>query len=360
MIKSEYDKIVMENFNILDETTRKTMIYVNESDRNQILTALANRLYTKIVKNVYDIDFGTIPNTKGDITKMENYNDIKETLDIIRSLLVYYNQPTSNVDIVLSAIDNVKTLNRLWEKGYAIECGMVVILYETMCLSIVGTTSLLISGSIEYIKDPNEGNFDITLKKASKNKSSSALMLRNIDSFNKACSRGDIERTCKDLLSANKATHEAAVLAEAEQCLNESIFVGVGTTLFPGLPAVVIGASSIAIVLTCIIPFLRELTSTLVNAKQSFSDYLSMEADLVRLNAERIQYSVAKNEETKKKIKAKQLKIADRLKKMSEILLVKMTKASKIAEADVKKDSEEKLNITDIVDELPDSVASLF
>ena len=322
-----YQQLLTEHFDVMDSTTRKTMLYINEADKSQVLGALANKLYQKIVKDVAEIDYGTIPLTKGDITKMENYTDIIETLQTIRELQVYYKQSVDSTNTVLDAIDNVKALKPIWEKGYAIDNSLVVVLYNTTCMAIVATTSLLLSTSVEFIKNPDEDTFEIQLKKVSKNKSAEALMLRNLNKFNTAYKKGDIEKACKEVLSATKNIREQAALMESEmEMMNEGIgmgAVGAIASAVPELPAMIIGVASVMIILSCIIPFLREITVTLLNAKQSLSDYLSVESDLVRLNAERVQYTSAKSPQAKKKIRDKQMKIADRLKKMSDKLNIK-------------------------------------
>lgn len=358
-LMEEYNRVVKEHFDLADEATLKTVVYVNEADKSQVLSSLANRLYGKIMKNVADIDFGTIPNTKGDITKMQNYPDLVETLDIIKELLVYYRQSTSDVDIVINAIANIKNLQRVWEKAFAIDCGIVVILYNTMCLSVVSATSLLIASTIEYIKEPDENKYIMVVQKVSKNKTGEAMMLKNLEKFNKACSTGEIEKTCKELCEKNHAVKHEMALLEQDQFLHESpIPAMIGA--IEGLPAIVLSISSLLLLIGCIIPILRELTAMFCYAKQSASDYFAMEADIVRLNAEHVQYSSAKSPEAKKKIRDKQLKIADKLKKMSDTLAVKMSKAATYAQAEVKNDREDKVKINDIMDSSPDSVSSLF
>ena len=362
MIPDLYQEVVKEHFDVTDNTTRKTMLCITESEKSQVLGALANKLYSKIVKDVTNIDYGTIPLTKGDITKMENYLDLLETLQTVRDIQVEFKQSTDEVDTVLLAIENTKKYKALWIKAFGIDCEFVEVLYNNICMAIVGATAIIVSTSIEYIKDPNEGTFNAVLTRVSKNQSGKALMLRNLKRFNDSCAKGDLEKACKDLLSYNTSLKEQAALLESEQeCLQELAPSSLAlSSITPAVPATIVAITSLIVVLKCFIPFLRELTVTFLNAKQSFSDYLAIESDIVRLNAEKVQYTSAKSDEAKKKIRNKQLKIADRLKKMSDVLAVKMTKAAKIAEAEVKQDKSEKVKIDDVVDTLPDSVASLF
>ena len=62
-----------EHFDIYDNRTRNILLAVNEADQDGVMKSLADKLYSHIVEKVDDIDFGTIPLSKGDITKIDNY-----------------------------------------------------------------------------------------------------------------------------------------------------------------------------------------------------------------------------------------------------------------------------------------------
>ena len=87
MNRDLYNKIIKEHFDIMDTQTRKVLVSIDEADQNQVLGNLATKLYDSIVKKVTDIDFGQIPLSKGDITKIPNYMDIVECLSTIREVM---------------------------------------------------------------------------------------------------------------------------------------------------------------------------------------------------------------------------------------------------------------------------------
>lgn len=64
-----------------DKETYMTIGVVNESEQKEILLGITNKLYEKIEAKVTDIDFGTIPASKGDITKVDNISMVLESLD---------------------------------------------------------------------------------------------------------------------------------------------------------------------------------------------------------------------------------------------------------------------------------------
>lgn len=332
MRSDDWNSIVMEHFDIKDTVTRKCLISINEEDQSQVAIHLANKFYEIIVKNVTNIDFGQIPNSKGDITKIPNYMELIEALETMNALLVEFKSPSKHLDVIFKAIDNMKKYKTLFMKAYAIDCEMPVIFYNTMALSIISATSLFISSTVEFIKTP-EGDFEISLAKTSKSKTFNAILYKNIEKFNKACKSGDFEKSMNAVLSTQRK------VAESVESVNEISFA----------PFIVIS------LITFIIPILHQLTLFIYNMRQKISDYLSVESDIIKLNAEKVQYNRAKSEDAKKKIRDRQMKIADRLKSMSNILAIKASKAEKDTEKEIADVNNKKYKIDDIMDTIPDS-----
>ena len=341
MNRDLYNQIIKEHFDINDTQTRKVLVSIDEADQNQVLGNLATKLYNSIVKRVTDIDYGQIPLSKGDITKIPNYMDIVECLTTIRDLMQNQRQSTKSADTIFLSIENLKKYKNLWEKAYNLECEIAVVFYNTIALSIVSATSLLTAAAVEFVKNPDSQTIDIELSKVSANKTKDSLLFKNLEKFNKSCAKGDIEKTFEKILKAQREVRESSVVVKEN----------ITTILFTG--AMVIS------LLTCVIPILHPLTITLYNMRQNVAEYLSGEADIIRLNAEKVQYNRTKTPEQKKKIIAKQNKIADHFKKWANIIMVKSNKAEKESEKEIKKEKENKSKIDDVVDEVPSS-ATIF
>ena len=105
-----FDKVLKEHFDTTDRKSIRTLLSLNEAEQNQAMVALASKLYEKIVAKVDDIDFGTIPASKGDITKIGNFQEMRECITIINDILVHYKQDTSQLDTVDKAIDKLLRL----------------------------------------------------------------------------------------------------------------------------------------------------------------------------------------------------------------------------------------------------------
>lgn len=340
MLRDQYNALVKEHFDITDRETRKILVTINEADQNQVMGNLAAKLYDAIVNKVTDIDFGQIPASRGDITKIPNYLDTVSCLTTIRDMMVESKQSTGSADIIFLAIENMKKYQKIWEKGYVLENEMVIVFYNTIALSIVSSISLLTSATIEFVKNPQSDVIDIELAKVANHKTKDNLLFKNLDKFNKACRKGDIEKVFNDVLRAQRQLKEGTIIKES-----------ISAILFTG--AMVLG------LLSTVIPILHQLTNALYCLRQNVAEYLAGEADVIRLNAEKVQYNRAKTPEQKKKIIARQHKIADHFKKWANKLMIKANKADVEAQKQIKEDRSNKSKIGDVIDNMPDS-ASIF
>lgn len=347
MDRGIYNDLVKEYFDVTDTETRRCMVTINEADQDQVLGSLAAKLYDNIVNKVTDIDFGQIPLSKGDITKIPNYFELCDCLTTVRDMMVAKHQTTNSTDTIFGAIENLKKTKKIWEKGYALECEMAVLFYNTIALSIVSSTSILLSACVEFIKNPESGVIDIELAKIAKNKSKDGILFKNLEKFNKACKKGEIEKIFENVLKAQRSVREAVENNSSLEAVHEDVF------------AILFGAGMVVGLLSCVIPILHQLTTMLYNLRQDASDYFAAESDIIKLNAEKVNYNRSKTPEQKKKIIAKQMKIADRFKKWSNKLMIKASKAETDSEKQIKQDNADKKKINDVVDTMPDS-ASIF
>lgn len=334
MYKDDYNKIVREYFDINHTETRKVLISMNEADETQVLTKLTGRLYDNIVNKVDDIDYGDIPKSKGDITKLENYERLTDCLAILRSLLLEYKQKTTSVDTIIDALDNVAKRKDLFQRAFTFNIELPIVMYSTICLSIVSATSFLIASCIEFIKSPNQEDFDLVLDKTGLIKTKDNLLFRNLEKFNKSCSSGQLDE-CINYVIKNKVKN----------------LTGVDDL------ALVVGAIAIAGLLLNIIPILRELTFFFYYSRTRMSDYFDIQADLLNMNAYNVQINQTLDKKERDSISKKQLGISSMFKKISNALAIKSKESEKKAIKDMTVDNK-KYKIDELVDSIPDSATS--
>lgn len=349
MLQKDFDFVLKEYFDTSNRKSMQALLSLNEADQNQAMMALASKLYEKIVAKVDDIDFGTIPASKGDITQIGNYLEMRDCINIIGEILAHYKQDMSPLTIIENAIENIKSSKKVWEKAFLVGSELPITFYNTIVLSIVSGVSLLISSSIDFIKEPGNNSFEISFDKVAYMKTKDKLLFQNLDKFNKSYAKGDVQKLMSSIVNTN-----ANIKESTSELVTESItLAAIATVIGSGLFA--------ATLLTVIIPILHELVSSLYCAKQGVSEYFEIQAKLVQFNAEQLKYNYTKSEDQIKKIYNKQMKIAELFRKISTAFAVKMTKAEKEAKKLIEQDKKEKYTADTLeVQDVPALTSSIF
>lgn len=332
--KRDYDTILNEYFDIEHRETRKVMLNINEADQNQVLSALTSKLYDHIVDRVDDIDFGDIPSTKGDITKLDRYQKLVDCVTVMRQLLEEYKQDVKPIGIIEKAIENVAQRKELFEKAFRYQVELPMITYSTIVLSIISSTSFLVSTCIEFIKIPSQDEFSVILDKVALTKSKSNLLFNNLEKFNTACDKGQIDN-CLEVIIKNNMKNLTGV---------EVGFV--------------VGGVAMAGLLLNIIPILRELIFFFYYSRTRVSDYFDIQADLLQMNAYNVQSNETMKKSEREKIAKKQIKIAELFRKMSNKIAVNTKESEVKATKDIVQANKEKARTTDLMDSIPDSASS--
>lgn len=334
-----YNSVFGEHFDMTHMETVDVLTSIEESDKNKILDSLASKLYDKIVDKVDNIDFGSIPETRGDITKLENYQELLETIDIVSNIVSEYQSKKADcIDVIVEAIENVKDRTDLWQKAYVYDMALPIIFYNTIVLSIVSSVSLLIATSIDFIKDPGNEDYQIKFDKIAYNKTKENLLFNNLSKFNIACKKGEIDKSFEYILKNNNISKQ---------------LVGVDDL------GIVSGIAIVGIV-TLIIPILRELIFFFYHSRQRVSDYFIIQSELIQMNAEYVKNNPNLDAKTRKNIAKKQEGYVKNFRKIGNVLAIKSKTSDKKAKSEADKESREysKLKINDVIDIKPDSYDS--
>lgn len=334
--------IVMEAFNnhmdLNDSKTRKAILSMNEAEQNSALTALTSRLYDNIVAKVDDIDYGEIPSTKGDVTKLSNYPKIRDCIDVLRDILKEYKQDPAPINEVALALANIETRKDLFARAFRMDVELPIITYNNIVLSIINSVSYMIATCIEFIKTPNKDNFQIVLNKVAYAKTKSNLLFTNLKKFNKCCDDRNFDKSMEHIINEYVKVHEGAVLG----AITSSSWTG------PVL--------AIAGVVLMIIPILKELVFYFYYTKMRVSEFFDLQADLLQMNAYNVENNSTVDEKKKEKIVANQLKISGFFRTMANKFAINSKKAEVEATREI-----EKQNKAIKIDELDNNnVSALF
>lgn len=323
-----YGEICYENFNMRDSHTLNVITSVNEADQTQILQSLTSKLYQIIIKKVDQIDFGDIPKTKGDITKLQNFDELIDSCNVMKDIVIHYGQNHAPIQTILDAINNIRDRKNMFEKAFMLNLEMPVVTYNVMVLSCVSAISYMISVCIEYIKSSDNSTFEIALDKVAYTKSKDNLLLNNLGKFNKSCIKGEFDKSINYLID-NKMDK------------------------FLGASSIALAMVAFCILITNVLPFIRELIYFFYLTRQNISDYFETQADLLQMNTQNMDLSEM-TPETKDKVVKKQMKIVDKFRKISNVFSIKLKKGERDTMNEINSDKR-KYNIDDVISELPDS-----
>lgn len=329
-----------EHFDMSDRPTRQAILMMNEADQTSVLTALTSKLYDNIVEKVDDIDYGDIPETKGDVTKLPNYQKLHDCIELLHNILEEFKQDPAPVDVLSEALSNIQTHKDLFERAFRFNCELPIIMYNTAVLSIINGVSYMIATTIEFMKTPNQDSFSITLDKVAYAKTKNHMIYNNLKKLNKSFKSGEFDKAMEHIIQ-----NRIKGISEAAATIGGIIAGGIGIGL------------TIALVLN-IIPILRELVFLLYYTRMRISDFFDMQADLLQMNAYNLQANNPGDENAEHTI-AKQLKIVEFFRKLAN----KISFNTKKAEVDSNKEianTSRKMKLGELGDDVPESVSALF
>ena len=335
----EVKKKLNEMMDLSDSKTREYLLSLDEASQNTVLTNLTSKLYDHIVKKTTDIDYGTIPSTKGDITKLDVYDDLKDVLGILKGILKEYHENGGPVDVCTECLTNLETRKDIFNRAYHADCQLPILIYENTVLALVSGVSYLIAACIEFIKAPRDETYSIQLDKIAYAKSKDYRLYSSLEKFNKSCSNGDMDKAINEVIAHR-------------------------VKKFAGITAGAIAAAAVGIIIIMnIIPILRELVFLLYYTRTQISDFFEIQAELLQMNAYNVEANKSLDSSDRKDIARKQRDIADKFLSISNFVRIDAkqsdVKASRELESNKKKYKVDEV-INQDIDDPSVSTSSLF
>ena len=285
---------------------RKYMSQMSKQDVHQVNGALIQNLYGSVIKRK-DIDFGDIPDSNGDIEKVKFYKSTVESLDTLEELYRKNNIDEPSVGEVKRAISNMKKFRPQFTTGFRLKHEFVMITYNSLVMSIVDATSLLISSYVTYVvsADTNHSlNHDV-------DKQRGYVSLENLRKFNTASENGNMVN------ALNYMTDE-------------------GRKAFAGEEIIIGGA--VIMCLLSIVPLIREIVYHYYASRVKIADYLNMQADFLEMNKLAVEAS-KKSPAEKKNIIKKQSDIIKRMRKTADKLTINNVDTNDVVKKEIKNDN---------------------
>ncbi|MGL6099487.1 MAG: hypothetical protein ACRC0G_07665 [Fusobacteriaceae bacterium] len=298
-------KFLLENLSFKSVFDMSKIEKLQESEKTEMSAEVARKIYEIAIVKMADIDFGDIPNSKGDVTAFSHYTTMKDALAVLEEAVGINHE----IDIVKTALRNLESNNRAFTKAYMDNIQIIEHLYCLTVMACVHATSLLISSYMHFIKNPaGDYTYEISLKDTKKNKTMEAASMESLVKFNQVCLEGGIDK----------------------MVYSSSNFLGTdgGTVL---------AVSMVITFLVILVPVMRELIYQFYYMRTSFADYIDAHISLIELSHV--------NGDVPKESKVKQQKIVKHLQALSDKIKVQQKMGRDKAVKDIQKEKIDKNTI---------------
>ena len=360
MITNEVSEVFREYLDLSTLENLRLVNSLNEASQNQFLVALTSKLYDKIQAKATKIDYSSIEYSRGDITKVQNYTQIVESLDILRRIVVEYKENPAPVDNVIAAVNNLKARKPMFSKAFVIGSSLPILVYNNMTMAVVESVSFLISCCIEYIKDPGSDTFKAALDKIAYQKTQQNLLFKSLADFNVSCQSRQLDEALTITMNKAVARREAADLIDSKQIeiekdhpyltdeeIANDTFVAIHDDdknlkegVFSGIKNISIYAFEKTFIWLAkfFLPIIRQVVYFYYYQKQKISDHFANIADFAEMNALNVLNNQDIPEKKRKEIYKKQMEKAAKNRKRANEMSIDYSSAKNKAE---KTESEE-------------------
>ena len=241
LVKNELINILLENCTTHEEKAR--LYSLTETEQAVINDRVMGNIYQSALKRK-DINFDSIPYSKGDIKKFDGYDNMIATINMLRQLSKKFGIKMNELDIVDTALSNIRAYRKTFTDGFSLGNEFLTIYYNSLVYACVEATSLILSSYVSYVKSINAvevyGN----------------VCIDSLTKFNKSVKSGEFAKFSKNALDKNKQNFMGSTIAI--------------TT------AIAVAAS--------IVPILRQLVFYYYDTRMNVSEYLEHQSMFLRLN----------------------------------------------------------------------------
>ena len=273
-------------------------MYLSETEKVNVSRNLMDQVYVNIAEKYNDIDFETIPASKGKISAMKEFADLQQSINLLVQISSNTNQSIPEIQTLATALKNMVSHQDDFYMGFVKNNPQIIMTYNLIALSLYCGTSLLIATMVDYINVANTDTVDMIIKKKY-SKSNSYLMINSLDNFNGMC-KGNAFTTFIQSAMRPQAMKEGALTISA-------IVVTSILALFK------------------IIPVIKELIYVFFYSRMKLSEALAIQSNFIQTNVESLRMSGNPNFKTIRT----QTWIADKLASLSSFFALKYEKSEK-------------------------------
>ena len=261
----EFDIFFKENMIPRKDNSWNYKSYKNltESEKINVSEKISLKVLEQIKKKYKPADYKEFEKTKGDFRKFFKYKLIKDYIKTISKVKSDNKDFNMALDTIRYSIANLESNVKIFQEGFSKNNFAIIIIYDTIALSIVNGLCLL-SNEVIYSKD-NFRNLTINISKKSNLMKNSTFT--KMSEFNSLCSKNKFQNYSKNLLN------------EALELVIVGTVIGVSVLLF----------------------IARRIVYKFYNIKANIYDMLENLEDELQLNLNVLQGNYNKNQDIIKK-----------------------------------------------------------
>lgn len=320
-----------------DRETLAALRTINESEQRSISYAVAEKLYDNVAgkAKLANLDFTEITKTKGDITKLDGFDELNETIKILDNAQSKLHLKGKAINVVATAMKNLIGKRNIFKSAFRTGNAILMDTYKFGAMAVIASTSLITISLTDYfIKPDHSGTISISIVGVHLSKQDTREytlldqnpLIINLEKFNKMCETNGLEEVEKALAKVKRSNFGGVEIAA--------------------------GAVVAVIVLYNLVDILRELVYYFLFAKASVSEYFYANSVALEINANKIKGTNKDAADTQESFANSFRHIAEKLKVDDKEAVSKSAKALKHDNMEIKYKAE------DLSDALPDSSAS--
>lgn len=365
---TEYMQIVSETYDLSDYATKKNLLFCNEAKRIDNLEHIVGNLYMHIKSNVAGIDFGTIPKSKGVVTRIDNYANVLDCINSVHELVYNYKERTDIPDALSTALANLQQRERVFTKAFALNIEFPIMIYNMTVLAIVSSVSLLLSSTVEYVKNGHD-SFAVSFDKTGYTKSRDHVLYQYVTQFNRNCDNGTLDKLMNDCIKNNLTPmSESTELEPVDEGLKEVIGTvgdivgmagGAATAVKVGKAAmkfkplkIVVFIIALGFAAVNLLKLIWKAAFWIMSTRMKLSDWFDIQATYLQINAENLKYRDDRkdSDDHRKSVYQRQMKWVDRFKKLANFFALKDSKATKETEEEERRNRNQRYEDDDYDD----------
>lgn len=318
-----------------DRETLAALRTINESEQRSISYSVAEKLYDNVAGKAKsaNLNFTEITKTKGDITKLDGFDELNATIKLLDDAQVKLHLKGKAINVVVDAMTNLINKRKIFMSAFRTGNSILMDTYKFGAMSVIASTSLITISLTDYfIRPDDDEKTSYTATRVFRQDTGEYTLLDknplivNLEKFNKMCETNGLEEVEKALAKVKRSNFGGVEIAA--------------------------GAVVAVIVLYNLVDILRELVYYFLFAKASISEYFYANSVALEINANKIRDTNKDAANTQEGFANSFRHIAEKLKVDDKEAVSKSAKALKHDNMEIKYKTE------DLSDALPDSSAS--